>query len=280
MPSVPSSSTGLARHTLASADDSTACRSADATGITPTIDRVSRVLLTCLLAATVLVGGCATDRPEATSPPAEPASSPAPAEPSTSADPDPSPTADPSATPRHGGRHKVGTLAPNPRPRRADTAAHLLPVEDLPAIGGTWSVAVTEGGEQDPTVGACQKTGLGTIGAVESVTRTYTSNGAVAVQVVARFGDAKSAWRAHAVLEAWRTDCAERLRNVTVSELEDVTVPAGTGSSYRAEQRLRAAGLGILRNGAYLTVVEIAAAGYPSRWEPARVAVRRIARTF
>ncbi len=132
--------------------------------------------------------------------------------------------------------------------------------------------------------GACHKTGLGTIGALESVQRIFDAEGATATQVVARFADSKSAWRAQEVLEAWREDCAERLADtkVSVGPFEEVLVRVGTGASYRAAFRKRASGLGILRTGAYLTVVEITADGghYPADWEPARVAVRRIARTF
>lgn len=243
------------------------------------MERVSRVSLTCLLAAALLVGGCGSDAPES-APPA-PSSTPststshhAQSKPSASATPTPS------AAPRHGGRHKVGELAPHARPRRTEELAHLLSPADLPAVAGAWAVAAGEGGGDDPVVGACQKTGLGTIGAMESVVRTFTADGATATQVVARFPDSRTAWRAHEVLASWRDDCAERLGNATVGDLEDVTVPAGSGSSYRAELRKRTAGLGILRNGSYLTVVEISATKYPKDWEPSRVAVRRIARTF
>ena len=100
--------------------------------------------------------------------------------------------------------------------------------------------------------------------------------------MVARFPDAKTAWRAHRVLVAWREDCEERVRDSTVGPLEPVTVAAGTADSYLGSFRARSAGLGILRSGAFLTLVEVAAGreAYPTKWDPARVAVRRIARTF
>lgn len=242
----------------------------------PTMEGVSRVSLTCLLAAAALLaGGCGSDAPQS-APPAP--SSAAPTSAGTTPKPTRSASPTPSAAPRHGGRHKVGELTPHARPRRTEELAHLLTPADLPAIAGTWAVAVGEGGD-DP-VGACQKTGLDTIGAMAAVTQSYVADGASAIQVVARFPDARTAWRAHGVLEAWRDDCAERLVDATVGPLEDVDVPAGVGSSYRAQLRKRAAGVGILRSGAYLSLVEITSTKYPAGWEPARVAVRRIARTF
>jgi hypothetical protein len=132
-------------------------------------------------------------------------------------------------------------------------------------------------------VGTCQKTGLGTIGALETVRRTFRApGGSAAIQLVARFADSRSAWRAHQVLVAWRDDCEQRVDQATVGPLEPVTVRTGTAESYRASYGAtsRAAGLAILRTGSYLTLVEVRAASYPDRWDPARIAVRRVARTF
>ena len=137
--------------------------------------------------------------------------------------------------------------------------------------------------DRDPAVGACQKTLLGTIGAVETVRRTYTAADRVsATQVVARFADSRSAWRAHQVLIAWRDDCADRVDRADVGPMEPVTVRTGTAESYRTAERRHAAGLGILRTGSYLTLVEVTARSerYPDSWDPARVALRRVARTF
>lgn len=251
------------------------------------VTRVSMTFpLAVTLAAVLVVGGCGSDRPES-APPARPAAPETPAQPADTPTPQASPTASapaPTAAPRHGGRHKTGVLAPNVRPRRTPAVEHLLAAEDLPALAGAWTADDDDGAgaQKDPAVGACQKTGLGTIGALESAQRTYSADDARAVQVVARFADARSAWRAHEVLESWREDCAERLGtdSSNVGPLEEVAVPVGIGVSYRAAYRKHAAGLGILRTGAYLTVVEITADEYPDGWEPARVAVRRIARTF
>jgi len=115
------------------------------------------------------------------------------------------------------------------------------------------------------------------------VSRTFTAaDGLAATQVVARFADAKSAWRAHQVLTAWRDDCESRVARSQIGPLEPITVHTGTADGYRGSVRTRAGSLGILRAGDYLTVVEITASDdrYPTSWDPARKAVRRIARTF
>jgi hypothetical protein len=237
------------------------------------------------LATALALAGCGSDSdtPEgAPAPATKPTRAHTPvAEPSDK--PAPTPTAAPTASPGHDDdrshqRHKVGELAPLPR-AVADT--HLLDVGRMPTFAGhTWELDPTE---HPGAVGACQKTALETLGAVAAVSRRFTADGGVAaVQVVARFVDAKSAWRAHQVLSAWREDCEERVRDSTVGPLQPVTVATGTADSYVGSYRTRAAGLGILRTGRYLTLVEVAAGreAYPTKWDPARVAVRRIARTF
>jgi hypothetical protein len=236
------------------------------------------------LAASLLLVGCAsgTDAPDSSAP--QPAPTPTvSAEPGATPEP-PAPEQTTSAEPTRKPRgHKVGTLQPRMRLR---TTEHLLDAQRLPTLGDrAWAVGATgpEDPEQDAAVGACQKTLLGTLGAVETVRRTFTAPDRVtATQVVARFADARSAWRAHGVLVAWREDCAERLDRADVGPLEPVTVRAGTGEAYRTVTRKQAAGLGILRTGSYLTLVEVTAGPehYPGSWDPARVALRRAARTF
>ncbi|WP_459968118.1 hypothetical protein [Nocardioides pyridinolyticus] len=247
---------------------------------------MSRVLLVAVsLAAAISLAGCGSDSSTPDSAPApadEPTRTHAPqARPSATSAPAPSttPTTPTTSPSRSAKRHKVGELAPLPRAAAAD--AHLLDADRLPRFDGhTWKLSSTD---HPGAVGACQKTELESIGAVEAVSRRFTADdGLAAVQVVARFPDAKTAWRAHQVLVAWREDCEERVRDSTVGPLRPVTVTAGTADSYLGSFRARSAGLGILRSGAFLTLVEVAAGreAYPTKWDPARVAVRRIARTF
>jgi hypothetical protein len=204
-------------------------------------------------------------------------------------------TGDPTSRPaRRPGGHKTGML--RPRARGAADEEHLLPADRMPTLGDTlvWSVGSTAPEDPDggAPVGACQKTALGAIGAVASVRRTFEAAGGFeATQVVARFADPRSAWRAHEVLASWREDCADRLADARaeVGPLQTVRVHAGTGAAYlaaydgRADRAgARSAGLGILRAGSYLTLVEVTAGpgGYPEGRNPARVAVRRVSRTF
>ena len=239
--------------------------------------------------ASLLLAGCGSggDGPGANGPgAAEPVVTPSarstPAAPPPTEPPAPGPSATTPPTRKPHGR-KVGALEPR---ARATTAEHLLDADRLPTVGErAWAVDATgpEDPDRDPAVGTCQKTLLGTIGAVETVRRTYTAADRVsATQVVARFADARSAWRAHQVLVAWRDDCAERVDRADVGPMEPVTVHTGTAESYRTAARRRAAGLGILRTGSYLTVVEVTARSesYPDSWDPARMALRRVARTF
>lgn len=243
---------------------------------------VSRVMLAAVsLAAAIALAGCGSDSSTPDSAPAPREETgptrTAPAEPSAMPPPTSPPTSPPKPS-RTAKRHKVGELAPLPR---AAADSHLLDAGRLPTFDGhTWTATSAD---HAGAVGACQKTELETIGAVEAVSRTFTAErGAEAVQVVARFPDAKTAWRAHQVLVAWRDDCEERVRDSTVGPLQPVTVTTGTADSYVGSFRSRSAGLGILRSGAYLTLVEVAAGreAYPTKWDPTRVAVRRIARTF
>ena len=190
--------------------------------------------------------------------------------------------------PRKG--HKPLPAMAQPRPTLDN---HLLSAARMPtpAEEVTWEVA-DSGPEDAAAVGACQKTALEPIGAVSAVRRAFASaeGGAVATPVVGRFADRKSAWRAHEVLRAWQADCEDRLdfARTRVGPLRAVTVGSGTGENYRAAYGPRSTdrgwstGLGIVRQGRYLSVVEILTkrAEYPSERDPARAAVRRIARTF
>jgi hypothetical protein len=177
--------------------------------------------------------------------------------------------------------------------RRSTTLAHLLSEDVMPSLsrGRSWLVQ-DEGPEGDQAVGACQKTPLVSIGALTATRRVYAAERgeARATQVVARFADSQSAWRANEVLSSWREDCEERLDfpRKDVGPMEDVPVDAGIGASYAAAYGAKpeatgvSAGFGIVRKGSYLSIVELAAppAEWPHAWDPARTAVRRIARTF
>lgn len=256
-----------------------------------------RVILLPLLGLLLLVSGCGSDQTAADAPrPAKHAREHHRATPKQTATPAPAPAASPSRHARpNRNRGKVAPLLPLDR---VALNAHLLTADRLPvrATGFAWRV-VSSGPEDTARVGACQKTSLESIGAVSAVRRSYAATGGstdaggvTATQVVAGFADAKSAWRAHEVLSAWRTDCEERLDypRKDVGPMETVDVRTGTGGHYvaaygaRSPDTGRVTGFGIVREGSYLSIVEVSTPtrDYPATWDPARAAVRRISRTF
>lgn len=187
------------------------------------------------------------------------------------------------------------TLVPlEPQERLAKPAgSHLLAGDRMPQLAEElpWTRA-TDASDSSEAVGACHKASLVDIGALRTVQRTFqTADGrTTATQVVGRFPDRTSRERAHQVLLSWRADCAERLARPRseVGEVRSVTVRTGYGEVYRAAwgprraDRGRVTGVGIFRKGSWLSVVEIAtdAGRWPDRRDPARQAVRRIAKTF
>ena len=258
---------------------------------------VPRVLVVVALTAALLAGGCA-DGPDETETAARdreaPRSSRTPA-PTASTTPAPAPSPAPTATPTKSSPRSSkggGKIAPTPLPmaRRAGSGIHLLTATTLPAAApdASWTQRRTRQ-EGSRRTGVCQETPLVDIGALDAVIRGFSGpvdSGLHSRHLVARFADAKSAWRAHEVLRSWRSDCEERLARprTDVSPMEDVEVDAGTGGHYRASYGTRrdthVAGLGIVRAGEWLSVVEIRATegDFPAAWT--RRAVRRMAATF
>lgn len=187
------------------------------------------------------------------------------------------------------------TLEPLPSPWRLTrpVRSHLLTTDRLPRVAedSPWTGATDTTGAGDP-VGICQKTSLIDIGALHSLQRSFESadGTTTATQVVARFPDRTSTWRAHQVLLSWRADCADRLGQdrARVGEVRGVPVRTGFGEAYpaaygpKAADRRRATGLGIVRKGSWLSLVEVATTAdrWPTGFDPTRQAVRRIARTF
>ena len=260
---------------------------------------VPRALIPAVLAAVLLAGGC-SDAPSA-----EPETTREQGARATgSPDPAPSsPTAKPSpgqqdrGTQEQGDRKGKGAkddgrkIAPSalPMARPDGSRTHLLTAETLPPVGkAAWTVAAT-GPESSRRVGACQQASLVDIGALHAVIRVFTGpddDGPRSRQLVARFADGKSAWRAHEVLRAWRAECEDHLDRprTDVGPMERVDLDSARAGHYRAtfgpKKDTDAAGLGIVRAGRWLSVVEVTSAAddFPEDWT--RRAVRRIAATF
>jgi hypothetical protein len=166
--------------------------------------------------------------------------------------------------------------------RKDSPSAHLLAADQLPTAGASWSSTETARDDLE-ALGPCHVAALFDIGALTVARRTWTTDASMphAVQVVAKFADNKSAWRAHEVLDSWRTDCPGRVDG-KVGPLREVAVATGVGQAYRVAQDERATDLGIVRKGAYLSVVVIVAspANLPEDSALAKAAVKKIAATF
>lgn len=259
---------------------------------------VSRVLLPTLLTAVLVAGGCGDADAPAAERPGTHRDHRAAKAPQTTEATEATPTEPAAAASADGDGSRVrqkddgNKIAPSALPvARTDGAwSHLLDAGTLPAAteDAAWTISGT-GPETAHPVGACQKTPLEDIGALHAVRRAYAGPedaGLRARQVVARFADPRSAWRAHRVLQAWRDDCEERLDYPTkeVGPMRAVDLESGAGGHYRATYGVKkdtdASGLGIVRQGRWLSIVSLTATegDYPAAW--ARRAVRRIAATF
>jgi hypothetical protein len=150
----------------------------------------------------------------------------------------------------------------------------------MPSAGTSWAGTDTATNDVE-VVGPCHLTSLVDIGALDAVRRTWRAEADMprAVQVVARFADNKSAWRASQVLEAWQAECEDHVDG-SVGPLQDVAVSTGAGQAYRVAEDDRATDLGILRKGEYLSIVALVAASLPDDSTLATAAVKRIAATF
>ena len=101
--------------------------------------------------------------------------------------------------------------------------------------------------------------------------------------MVAEFSDAKSAWRAHQVLNTWHAKCKEQIEagEVTVGPLQPLAKGADAyvvryGDTGAEEQQWD--GVGISRRGPLVSVVQIGLVGqdynYPAGEEPAAQAAQ------
>ena len=166
-------------------------------------------------------------------------------------------------------------------PRKSGPAGHLLADDKMPTAGSDWQGVDTS--ESDEVLGPCHLTSLVDIGALSTARRTWSAAGSSprAVQVVAKFADNKSAWRAHEVFDSWQADCASRVSG-EVGSRRAVTVVTGAAEAYRVDQGDRATDLGIVRKGEYLSVVFLTAPAsqLPADSAATRAALKRIAGTF
>lgn len=147
----------------------------------------------------------------------------------------------------------------------------LLPAHALPAPSATetWSVVHTEPHEPRDLAGSCHRFPLVSVGALQVAHRAYAlgppaAPRARAEHVVARFADARTAERAHAVLLAWQADCARALGDepdLRLSGLRDVGAAQHYSVAWRPEPsdaRVRE-DIGLVRVGNRVALVRVIA---------------------
>ena len=229
-----------------------------------------RPALRTVAAATLLLGvvlaGCSLSKDD------EPAAS-------RTREPDPTPSASteptPSATPTPSASATPSSSAaptPSTSPSLKDA---LLSAAELPKLNSTspWTQGETAPVRTLP-FGLCQKFDLPSIGAEDGVDRLFRSRGDAAEQQVVEFGDAQTALRASKVIEAWRRDCAGRVRaqDVTVRPFTDVAVSKGRGSWYLANYTRRGEGhfhsLGMVVSGPRMTLIRMDHDGQDHNYKP------------
>lgn len=194
-------------------------------------------------ALALLVTGCGSEEPvrSATAPSETPSS--ASSTPSASSSPSPEASA-PGEPASSSATEPTASSSPSPTPPAGPTTLsdRLLTAEQMPAFNErwTWKVASTRDEEGAEPFGTCHKVPMTSIGAVGVVVRTFTAkrypeDPGSASQLVAEFPDGMTAKRAYAVLESWRADCEDRLRDYdrrTAHDFEPVDVPGGVGGWY------------------------------------------------
>ena len=232
---------------------------------------------------TVILAGCSLSKDD------EPAASR-----TSEADPTPAPSTEPSTEPTPSAS-ATPTASPSPSDSAAPTPTTsptlegaLLSAAELPKLNSTspWTQGETAPVRTLP-FGLCQKFDLPSIGAEDGVDRLFTSRGDAAEQQVVQFVDAQSAVRASKVIEAWRRDCAGRVRaqDVKVRPFTDVAVSKGRGSWYLASYTRRGEGhfhsLGMVVSGPRMTLIRMDHDGqdhnYPPGKDPMELAVKAAA---
>ena len=202
------------------------------------------------------------------------------------------PTAAPATPTSPGQKRQKHQAAAGHGPAPAPDGSGEPPADGRPdAVAGRETAwRISDPGREDAVVGACQKTDLETIGAISAVRRSFASGPDGA--------GPRRWWRSSRTpsRRGGRTRCSAPGRRTARSGWTSPARRSGRrrrgrprdGEGYRTDygpqsaERGWATGLGIVRRGSHLSVVELrtAASDYPTDRDPSRMAVRRIARTF
>lgn len=199
------------------------------------------------------------------------------------------------ATPGQQPSISIGTESPSASATSSPTGAAttvpdipdaFLPTAFVPGLNATWEWQDGSSGDGGgKPFGVCARADLGSIGAEKVGERTYfppDDSDDSAAQQVAGFPDPKSAAQAWAVLDAWRSRCADRIGadlGPKVGKEIAVKLPDGAiGRWYLVswtpdgEETGRFEAFGMVRKGALITVLRITNSGqdynYPAGQEP------------
>ncbi len=165
-----------------------------------------------------------------------------------------------------------------------DRYARLLTAGELPGLddGYTWSEVGSVPEEGEPFT-ECQRFLMADIGAANVVVRRFDPTGAAAAsgdeggELVAGFGDARTAERATATLRSWQDSCAasSATADVTVSGWNTVSVPRGDAAWYTVDvvpagnpADRRSERVTVVRRGARVAVVRTLLMGDMRAFEP------------
>lgn len=229
-------------------------------------------------------GGSSTEPSSSSSSPSTESTSPSSSAPSSES---PQPSDEPSSS-------DSPTIAPGGSTLRS----RLLTAAELPGFNEDyrWTQGATAPEDPSTSFGTCQKFAVTSIGAEQALVRRFRPTGAGssdrAGELVATFPDSQTARRAFAVLQAWRGQCADRLRKWKRSDVgapESVRVAAGRGQWYlltygpvpgdRDSQFFDAQGMVMV--GSRIAMVSMVGAGqdfnYERGQEPMVAAVQRAA---
>lgn len=202
----------------------------------PALARPSTRVAGCLVVAVLALAGCGEE--PSSEPSSSSSSSSGAAVESASGTASPTPGASSSAP---SDQPTEPTTEPSVVPGGSILRSRLLTAAELPGFNSEfrWTQGRTAPEDPSTSFGTCQRFAVTSVGAERALVRRFRPAAAGSTdragELVATFPDAQTARRAFRVLEAWRAQCADRLRTWRRSDvgiMEDVTVDGGRGRWY------------------------------------------------
>lgn len=230
-----------------------------------------RTIGVAALLGTLLLTGCGTEADQNAGKGSVPATATTPTDDAV----EPSPTPTPSST--------TDSPSPTVRPSPETLTDRLLPTAEVTGLNERWRWRDGRTGPADEEpFGACAKTPLSTLGALDVVQRSYfppVDTDDFALQQVAEFPDARTATTAIAVLRSWHDSCTATLRsrgltNIRVGAIQAVPTAAQSAAIYLASWVPRGAeegrfhAVGYAKSGTRITVTIIESGGQDYNYAP------------